>query len=261
MLIPNQPVGELLRGWRRHRRVSQLDLAVQAGVSSRHISFLETGRSRPSRQMVLHLADQLEVPLRDRNTLLVAAGFAPEYARTPLEDPGMLAARAAIDLVLDGHAPYPALAVDRYWNILAANSALGLLMTGVSPHLLEAPVNVLRVTLHPQGVAPRIVNLSSLRQHLLVRLLRPIQITADPQLVDLHTELESYPIPEHEPPEPHPFGDFAIPLQLESEHGIMSFISTITVFGGVHDLTLDELAIESFYPADEATARMFNSAD
>ena len=259
--MQTQPVGHLLKEWRQQRRVSQLELALRADVSARHISFLENGRSRPSRHMLLNLAEVLEVPLRDRNTLLVAAGYAPEYARTPLEDPSLTAARAAIDLVLTGHEPYPAIAVDRYWNIVAANQSVGLLLAEVSPELLEAPVNALRVTLHPHGLAPRIANLRGWRDHILVRLQRQVDATADPHLLSLYRELEAVQIEDSPDEVAQEFSDFAIPLRLNTENGVLSFITTTTVFGAVHDITLDELAIESFYPADEATARAFQPAE
>ncbi|MBA2451833.1 MAG: helix-turn-helix transcriptional regulator [Chloroflexia bacterium] len=262
MLNQQRPVGEILRHWRRHRRVSQLDLALDTKVSARHISFLETGRSRPSRDMLLRLAEQLQVPLRDRNTLLVAAGFAPVYNRTPLDNPAMNAARAAIDLVLNGHQPFPALAVDRYWTLIAGNQAIAGLLIGVAAHLLEAPVNVLRVSLHPEGIAPRIINLDQWREHTFSRLERQIDSTADPELMTLFEELRQYSgsaETDSGSDQPHdgPYGDFAIPLKLRTDQGTLSFFSTTTVFGAVNDITLDELAIESFYPADEETASAF----
>src|SRR3954467_14336038 len=189
------PVGVLLRDWRRRRRLSQLDLALEAGVSARHLSFVETGRSRPSAQMVLHLADQLEVPLRDRNGLLLAAGYAPEYGQRALDDPEMAPVRRALDLVLAGHDPYPAVVVDRAWNMVAANSAIGVLTAGVAPELLEPPVNVLRVSLHPDGMAPRIANLGEWRAHLLERLGRQVALTGDGGLSALYDELAAYPAP------------------------------------------------------------------
>src|SRR3954447_6211606 len=179
------PLGGLLRDWRQRRRLSQLDLALEAGGSARHLSFLETGRSKPSREMVLPLADELEVPLRDRNRLLLAAGFAPAYGERPFDAPEMQPVRDAIELVLAGHDPYPAAVVDREWELLAANRGLQLLVTGVAPELLEPPVNVMRLSLHPDGVAPRIVNLGEWRAHLLERLRRQVALTGDPAVATL----------------------------------------------------------------------------
>lgn len=257
MLTERLTVGQQLKTWRQSRRLSQLELALAAEVSQRHISFLENGRANPSRIMLLNLAERLDIPLRDRNPLLVAAGYAPEYTNTPLDDPSLGAAKAAIDLVLEGHEPFPALAVDRYWNIIAANSGVSMLITGIDPGLLEAPVNALRISLHPQGIAPRIENLAQWRDHLLLRLVRQVQHAGDPVLSDLYAELKTYPWPGNTESPDHYFGDFAIPLRLRTESGILSFLSTTTIFGAVHDITLDELAIESFYPADDMTARMF----
>jgi len=187
-------VGEHLRGWRLRRRLSQLDLALEADISARHLSFLETGRAQPSRDMLLHLAEQLDVPLRERNVLLAAAGYAPVFRERSLEDPALAAARAAIDLVLAGHDPFPAIAVDRHWKLVSANMAAGLLLAGVDQDLLRQPVNVLRLALHPNGLAPRTVNLAEWRAHLLARLRRQIELTADPHLIKLLNELERYPV-------------------------------------------------------------------
>src|SRR5215218_8729002 len=208
-------VGPLLRDWRRRRRLSQLDLALEAGVSARHVSFVETGRSRPSAEMVLQLADRLEVPLRDRNRLLLAAGYAPVFEQHDLDDPEMEPVRSAIDLILAGHDPYPAVVIDRHWEMLGANRAVALLTAGVAPDLLEPPVNVLRLSLHPDGVAPRIVNLGEWRRHLLDRLERQIALTGDPALAALLAELSAYPAPEREPGEP----EIAVPLRLSTEVG------------------------------------------
>jgi transcriptional regulator with XRE-family HTH domain len=250
-----RPVGELLRGWRRQRRRSQLDLALDAEVSARHISFLETGRSLPSREMVLRLAEQLEVPLRERNQLLTAAGYAPVYSAHTLDEPSMRAACAAIEQVLRGHEPYPALAVDRHWTLVSANRALAPLLAGVAPELLTPPVNVLRVSLHPDGLARRIANLAQWRAHVLERLQRQAEATADPALAALLEELRGYaaraaPAPRDGQPTPEVF----VPLRLQTDAGLLAFVSTITVFGAPHDVTLDELAIEAFFPADDATA-------
>src|SRR3954447_11320695 len=186
-------IGPLLRDWRRRRRMSQLDLALAAGVSARHVSFVETGRSRPSAEMVIQLAEHLDVPLRDRNALLLAAGYAPAYAQRDLEDPEMGPVRQAIERVLAAHEPYPAVVVDRHWGMVAANSAVALLTEGVAAHLLEPPVNVLRVSVHPDGMAPRIVNLGEWRAHLLDRLGRQAVVSGDPALFALHAELAGYP--------------------------------------------------------------------
>jgi transcriptional regulator with XRE-family HTH domain len=257
MMTMAQPVGDLLREWRQRRRLSQLDLASEAEISTRHLSFLETGRSQPSRDMVLHLAERLEIPLRERNLLLVAAGFAPVFPERPLQDPALDAARKAIDLVLAGHEPYPALAVDRHWQLVAANSAVTRLMAGAEASLLRPPVNVLRLSLHPQGIAPRIANYHEWRAHLLVRLRRQVDLTADPVLTALLTELAAFPAPPGaKPARPIRNGDqsVVVPFQLTTDAGVLSFVSTTTVFGTPLDITLSELALESFFPADAATA-------
>jgi transcriptional regulator with XRE-family HTH domain len=254
-----QPVGNLLRDWRRRRHLSQLELACEADISTRHLSFLETGRSSPSREMVLHLAEQLEIPLRERNVLLVAAGYAPVFPKRPLDDPALRAARKAIDLVLAGHEPYPALAIDRHWTLVASNNAVTRLLAGADPSLLEPPVNVLGLSLHPKGIAPRIANFTQWRAHLLARLRRQIEVTADPVLAELMRELRGYPTSdEAESSKPVTDGDYAdvvVPFQLVAEGNILSFFSTTTIFGTPVDITLSELAIESFFPADAATAQ------
>jgi transcriptional regulator with XRE-family HTH domain len=250
-----QPVGDLLREWRQRRRMSQLDLALEAEISTKHLSFLETGRSLPSRDMVLNLAERLEVPLRDRNVLLLAAGYAPIFRERPLEDPALQAARKAIDLVLAGHEPYPAIAVDRHWTLVASNRAVAPLLAGVDPSLLRPPVNVLRLGLHPAGLAPRTANLPEWRAHLLERLRRQITISADPVLLQLLGELRAYPAPTTAAAESdgeHPA--VVVPFRLLTEHGELAFFSTTTVFGTPVDITLSELALESFFPADAATA-------
>jgi transcriptional regulator with XRE-family HTH domain len=232
--------------------MSQLDLALEAGVSARHLSFLETGRSKPSREMVLHLSDQLEVPLRDRNQLLLAAGFSPAYAERPLDAPEMTPVREALERILKGHEPYPAVVVDRWWDLAAANAGIALLTADVAPHLMEPPVNALRVTLHPDGMAPRIANLPEWRAHLLDRLRRQVAVTGDDRLAALYAELESYPggeaaLPAHDP-------GIAVPLRMTVQGMELSFFSTVSTFGTAVDITLAELAIEAFFPADDATA-------
>jgi transcriptional regulator with XRE-family HTH domain len=243
-------VGDLLRTWRQRRRLSQLDLSNEAGVSARHLSFVETGRARPSREMVLHLAERLEVPLRERNELLLAAGFAPVYGRRSLDAPDMAAVRTAVDLVLQAYEPFPALVVDRAWELVAGNRSLALLTAGADPDLLEPPVNVLRLGLHPRGLARRILNLPQWRTHLLTRLAREVHLTADPGLAALHRELAALPggtdrrLPD----------GIAVPLRIRHGDGVLSLLSTVTTFGTVVDLTAAELSIEAFLPADAATA-------
>ncbi len=254
-----RPVGDLLRQWRRRRRMSQLDLACEARISTRHLSFLETGRARPSRDMVLHLAEQLDVPPRERNALLNAAGFAPAYAERPLADPALEPAWRAIKLVLKGHEPFPALVFDRRFDLLAANAAIMPLTQGCDPGLLEPPVNTMRVALHPRGMAPRIANYGQWRAHLLDQVARAAAATADPALEALHGELCAYPAPDNRVVDALPgetdYAGVLVPLRLVTDKGLLSFITTVTVFGTPMDLTLTELALETFFPADEATAR------
>ncbi len=254
-----RPVGDLLREWRQRRRLSQLDLACEAEISTRHVSFIETGRSTPSREMILHLAERLEIPLRERNVLLVAAGYAPVFPERPLADPALHLAREAIDLLLAGHEPHPALAIDRHWTLVASNNAVAPLLAGVEPALLQPPVNVLRLSLHPAGLAPRIANLAQWRAHLFERLRHQIDLTADPVLVGLLEELRGYPAPGGGPGESgtdREYGGVVVPFRLVTEHGILAFISTTTIFGTPLDITLSELALETFFPADAATAEI-----
>ena len=246
--------GPLLREWRRRRHLSQLDLALEANVSARHLSFIETGRARPSAEMLLHLSEQLEIPLRERNALLLAAGHAPAYAQRELDAPELGPVRDALDRVLAGHAPNPALVVDRHWGLVAANASTDLLTAGAAPHLLEPPVNVLRLSLHPEGVAPRIANLPEWRAHLLDRLGREAVAGGDPALAALHEELAGYPgggpavAPDLEA------GAIAVPLRIRHGDAELAYISTVTTFGTAVDVTVSELSIESFFPADAATA-------
>src|SRR3954468_9442013 len=248
-------VGTLLRDWRRRRRMSQLDLALEAGISARHLTFIETGRSRPSAEMVLHLAEELDVPLRERNQLLLSAGYAPAYAQRDLDAPEMGPVREALDDLLRGHEPYPAVVIDRHWGMVAGNRAVGLLTAGVAGHLLEPPVNVLRVSLHPEGMAPRIANLAEWRAHLLERLGREAVVTGDPALAALHAEVAAYPHPEPAAVSRDPgAADIAVPLRIRAGADELAFISTVTTFGTATDVTVAELSIESFFPADAATA-------
>ena len=259
-MAPTRQVGDHLRTWRQRRRLSQLELALEAEISQKHLSFVESGRSLPSRDMVLRLAERLEMPLRDRNLLLQAAGYAPVFRERALDDLALKPARAAIDLVLKGHEPFPALAVDRHWTLVAANGAVAPLLAEVTDEsLLRPPLNVLRLSLHPRGLAPRIVNLSEWRAHLLDRLRRQTDVTGDPVLARLLRELAGYPETNDWTGAAQEtgtdYGGVVVPLRLALEGGALAFFSTVTVFGTAVDVTLSELALESFYPADEATAR------
>ena len=248
------PVGMQLRDWRTRRRLSQLDLALEANISTRHLSFVETGRAQPSREMILKLADQLEIPLREQNTLLLAGGYAPVYVEQPLESPSLTQARNAVLRIVTAHEPYPAIAIDRYWKLVAFNQAISPLLEGVDPALLEAPVNVLRVSLHPGGLAPRIVNLPEWRAHLLHRLDRQIASSGDPVLIDMRQELAAYPCAVE--PAPHRIDELIVPLVIRTTAGELRLFGTVTVFGTPLEITLSELAIESFFPADAETARI-----
>jgi transcriptional regulator with XRE-family HTH domain len=251
------PVGELLRSWRQRRSLSQLELALEADVSARHVSFLETGRARPSRDMVIRLAEELQVPLRERNALLLAAGYAPVYTQRQLDAPEMRPVREAIDRFLRAHEPYPAVVVDRYHNLLASNDALELLLAGVAPELLEPPANGMRIALHPEGMAPRTLNLAEWSAHLLQRVRREAQSTGDPQLADLYDELVGYPgvhvSAHHADVQP---ADIVLPLRVLDTDGTseLAFFNTLSTFGTAADITLAELGIEAFYPANAHTA-------
>ena len=250
-------VGELLREWRHRRRLSQLDLAIEADISARHLSFVETGRSRPTSQMILQLAEHLDVPLRERNALLLAGGYAPAYPQRGLGEPELAAVRAALRQVLDGHQPYPALVVNRWWELLDANPAVPVLTAGAAPWLLEPPVNVLRLSLHPDGMAPRIANLAEWRAHVLARLHRQAATTADPRLDGLHEELRGYPGGLADTP---PGPSVMVPLRYRLGGTELALFSTTAVIGTPRDVTVDELAIEAFYPADTATASALQAA-
>lgn len=226
-------------------------------MSSRHLSFVETGRSRPSRELVLHLAEALEVPLRDRNALLLAAGYSPVFRQTPIEAPEMEPVRNALDLVLSAHAPYPALVIDRMWNLVTGNTALGIFIEGVRPELLAPPINVLRVSLHPDGFARRVVNFEEYSSHLLARLRRQADLSGDPEMAALYEELAGYPGVSLDLATAEArvaATDVVLPVRVRSDDGELSFFSTIATFGTPIDITLDDLAIESFFPADEPTA-------
>ena len=245
------PFGSLMKQWRRRRRLSQLDLAIEADVSSRHVSFIETGRSAPSRAMVLRLAAALDVPLRERNQLLMAAGLAPIYAERSLDDPDMAPVRDGLQQVLKAYEPFPCLAVDRGWNIVAANSGAAVMMQGVAAHLLDPP-NGLRISLHPEGLAPRIRNLAQWRHHVIGRLRREVAVSGSDDLAALLAEIDSYPGGFDDSID---LGGVVVPLELYGPDGsVLTFLSTVTTFGTALDLTAAELSIEAFLPADDATA-------
>jgi transcriptional regulator with XRE-family HTH domain len=249
---PRRPVGDLLREWRQQRRLSQLDLAIQADISARHLSFVETGRSRPTSAMILRLTEHLDVPLRDRNALLLAGGYAPAYPEHPLDGPELAAVRAALRRLLSAHEPYPALVVNRWWELLEFNTPVAELMDPVAAHLLAPPVNVLRLSLHPDGMAPHIANLAEWRAHLLGRLRRQIAATGDARLAQLFEELRGYP--GGEPEEPGP-AEVVVPLRYRLGDRELAFFSMTAVVGTPMDVTIEELAIESFFPADDATTQ------
>lgn len=252
------PFGPLLRDWRRRRRFSQLDLALEAEISQRHLSFVESGRSKPSREMVLRLAEQLRLEPRERNALLLAGGFAPLHPERAFDAPDFAAARAAIARILDCHLPNPALAIDRHWTLLMANPAAQAFLAGCAEHLVTPPVNVLRLSLHPEGLAGRILNLTEWRAHILARLSHDVDVSADPVLAALLSELESYSAPALPLRSTAPVieeSDLAVPLRIATPDGAMSFISTTTIFGTAVDVTLSEVTIETFLPADAETAR------
>jgi len=253
-IAPARPVGQLLREWRERRRLSQLELSIQADISTRHLSFIETGRSRPTPAMIVKLTDQLEVPLRERNQVLLAGGYAPMYPEHVLDAPELDRIRDALRLVLAAHEPYPALVMNRWWELLDANGAVGPLTIGCAAHLLEPPVNVVRLSLHPDGLAPRIVNLAQWRAHLLAQVRRRAEQTGDAKLAALHDELRAYPggLDPSLPPD-----NVVLPLRLRSagaHGGELSLFSVAAALETAADVTVQELSIETFYPADAETA-------
>lgn len=252
-------VGVLVRDWRTRRRRSQLDLALDAGVSARHLSFVETGRSRPSPELLLVLADRLDIPLRERNRLLLAAGYAPRYPARPLDHESMAPVRAVIQRMLDAHDPYPGVVIDRAWNVVLANTAAGALTEGLPPHLVEPPFNIYRACLHPDGLARRTRNFTEWADYLLHQLQRTIRLTADPALQELDREVHAYPdVAAMTAPPASPWDDtpLLVPFQLEHGDQVLSMLTTLTTFGTPRDVTLDELAIELFFPADESTEKL-----
>ncbi|MFE9042419.1 helix-turn-helix domain-containing protein [Streptomyces sp. NPDC007818] len=261
-VVNDTGVGPLLRDWRERRRLSQLELALRADSSARHISFVETGRSRPSEEMILRLAEHLEVPVRDRNVLLLAAGYAPRYAESALDAPELETLREGIERLLQGYDPYPALVVDGSYTVVAANRAIALLIEGLPEHLLTPPMNVMRVTLHPEGLAPRIRNFREWRGHLLAQMERQIAYARSDALRALYEEVAAYPLPEPRPgdePDPEPYPYFALPLRIEHDGRVLSFVSSISTFNTPMDVTVAELAIETMLPADPATVEYLRS--
>jgi transcriptional regulator with XRE-family HTH domain len=257
-------VGDHIRLWRQRRRLSQLELALEAEISTRHLSFVETGRAAPSRDMILTLAEAMKIPLRDQNVILMAGGFAPMFPERPLDAPELSSARAAIDIVLQSHLPYPAFAVDRRWRIVASNRALPQIYEQVAPELLQPPVNALRLSLHPNGMAPCILNLEEWRAHIFARLREQIAVSADPSLIDLHAELHTYGGRQgHDPTvNTDPRTSTVVPFRVASPAGPLSFFTTTMVFGTPLDITLSELAVEFFFPGDpETIARVASLAN
>ena len=253
MTTATRPVGELLREWREHRRLSQLELSIQADISTRHLSFVETGRSKPTPEMILRLGEHLDVPLRERNTLLLAGGYAPAYPHHSMDEPELASVRAALQQVLTGHLPYPAVVINRWWELVDANSAISVFLDGCAPELLEPPINVLRLSLHPHGMAPRIANLPQWRAHLLTQLHKRADAMGDQRLRDLHDELGAYPgglatAPRHT--------DVVLPLRYRLGKRELSFFSIAAAVGTATDVTVEELHIEAFYPADPETAEV-----
>ncbi len=248
-------VGEHVKAWRTRRRYSQLECALDVEMSQRHLSFIESNRTKPSRDMILRIAEHLDVPLRERNAMLLAAGYAPHYQHRLLDDPSLAAARRAIEQILKAHEPFPALSVDRHWTLVSANAAISPLLSVVSDQrLLEPPVNVLRLSLHPHGLAPHIVNLGEWRHHIFDRLRRQIDISADTGLMQLLIELQQFPGDDGDANEVSEANAVMIPLRLSLPGGTLNFFSTTTVFGTPLDITLSEIALECFYPADAQTA-------
>lgn len=249
------PFARELRRWRGSRRLSQLDLAIRAETTQRHLSFLEQGRSQPGRAVVLRLAESLGLSLRDRNALLMSAGYAPAFAESGLDAPQLKPARAALRTVIEGHMPYPAVIVDTHGTLIDANAAFALFFEGCAPELLQPPVNVRRLALHPEGVARRVVNLPEWGRHVTEALRNRIRITPDPELDALVTELEGYLPPTEDDPG---YLGFAVPMHLRSDDGDLRLITTLMTVATTTDVSLAEVQLEAFLPADEATAEILH---
>jgi transcriptional regulator with XRE-family HTH domain len=255
--------GPLLREWRDRRRRSQLDLALDVGVSTRHLSFVETGRAKPSPELVLAIAQHLEVPLRERNTLLMAAGFAPRYHETPLDAPDMERMTASLQRMLDAHHPYPGVVLDRQWNVVLTNMAAAVLASGLPAELTGPPLNIFRVSLHPDGLASRTLNFDEWGSYLVTQLRRQVSLTGDGQLAALLDEVSAYPnvaeLTARKGWTSWPEQSLLIPFRVDFDGVELSMFTTLTTFGTPRDITLDELAVELFFPADDATEAILRS--
>ncbi|HXR30516.1 MAG TPA: helix-turn-helix domain-containing protein [Solirubrobacterales bacterium] len=264
MASSQTPIGQLLREWRRRRRLSQLELALDAGISARHLSFIETGRSKPGREVLLCVVEHLQIPLRERNQLLLAAGHAPAFPERSLVDRELAPVRNALDRILTAHQPYPALAIDRGWNVVAANSAIGVLAEWIDRELLNPPINALEIGFHPRGLAPWVVNLGQVRAYFLERIERQIAVTADDRLDELREMVACSPAPDHPrlPPGEAAAREILTPLRLRTPDGQdLSFLGTVASFGFAGEVTTSELSIELLFPADRATAEFFEDID
>jgi transcriptional regulator with XRE-family HTH domain len=264
MAVPESApsAGALLREWRRRRNLSQLELALRSAVSARHLSFIETGRARPSREMVLHLVERLDVPLRERNRILLAAGFAPVFGERSLDENEMAPVREALERFLAAHEPFPAVVIDRHWNVVAANRGVAYVNRDVAPELRAPPANALRIALHPDGLASRISNFPDWSSFLLAQLRREIDATGDPDLEALYEEVAAYPGVAteedlHDLPAPN---EIMLRYELRLDDTDLALFCTFTTFGTARDLTLAELTIVAFYPADAQTAEALSAA-
>lgn len=255
-----QPIGDELRSWRERRRLSQLELSLRAEVSTRHLSFVETGRAQPGRELIVRLTEELQVPLRERNALLISAGFAPISQTRSFDDPSFDAVRGIIKVTLETHKPFPAYVINRYWNIVASNAAVPELFEGVDPKLLRPPVNTIRLLLHPRGVAPRVTNLSAWRTHLLTQLRRQVDLTADHRLEQLLSEVSSFPNPRPDESASTSFDSPVIPLEIATRIGHLSFLSSTTIFGTPAAPTVEEISLEMLYPANTFTEKAVRQA-
>ncbi|MPY94567.1 MAG: helix-turn-helix domain-containing protein [Acidimicrobiia bacterium] len=260
-LSPRPRVGSLLRDWRQRRRLSQLELASESGVSTRHVSFVETGRSKPSRELVLHLAEHLEVPLRERNALLLAAGYAPAFPAADITGPELAPVRDALEQLIERHQPSPAIVVDRHWNLVFGNAAIGVFLELVEPSLLQPPANTIRATLHPDGLGPHLVNFEQYATHLQQRLRRQLFMTGDAGTRALLDEIAAYPGMPHVAAHTTGVDELVLPLRLRTRHGELAFFTTIATLGTATDVTLEELSIELFYPLDDHTREVLASFD